>query len=155
MNFTWPAVEGSQQALVRAWKIFADLKGGGTVDQVYRGRFHAALYDDFDTPKAIALLWELLKDTTVPAGVKRATILDFDRVLGFGFADKSRGDPHKVMVSEEVPEEVRALLAEREVARKSKDFAKADALRDRIQELGFTVEDGPKGPLVSRAPVVP
>jgi cysteinyl-tRNA synthetase len=46
----------------------------------------------------------------------------------------------------EVPDEVRALAAEREGRRKARDFAAADALRDRIHELGFTVVDGPEGP---------
>ena len=46
----------------------------------------------------------------------------------------------------EVPDEVRALAAERQERRAAKDFAAADALRDRIRDLGFTVVDGPQGP---------
>jgi Glycosyl transferase family 2 len=46
----------------------------------------------------------------------------------------------------DVPEEVRALAAEREERRKGRDFDAADALRDRIRELGYTVVDGPGGP---------
>ncbi len=46
----------------------------------------------------------------------------------------------------EVPDEVRALAAERDERRRVKDFAAADSLRDRIEELGFAVIDGPEGP---------
>src|SRR5262245_44589598 len=46
----------------------------------------------------------------------------------------------------DVPDEVRALAAEREERRKARDFAAADALRDRIRELGFALVDGPEGP---------
>jgi glycosyltransferase involved in cell wall biosynthesis len=46
----------------------------------------------------------------------------------------------------DVPDEVRRLAGEREERRKAKDFATADALRDRIADLGFTVVDSPKGP---------
>jgi cysteinyl-tRNA synthetase len=53
----------------------------------------------------------------------------------------------------DVPEEVRALAAEREEARAAKDFARADALRDAIAELGFKVVDSPQGPAFE--PVVP
>jgi cysteinyl-tRNA synthetase len=53
----------------------------------------------------------------------------------------------------DVPDEVRALAAERQEARAAKDFARADALRDRIAELGFQVTDTPEGPSV--APLEP
>ena len=46
----------------------------------------------------------------------------------------------------DVPDEVRGLAAERDKRRKAKDFAAADALRDRIADLGFTVVDSPEGP---------
>ena len=149
VNFTWEAVEGAQQALVRAWKAFADLRGNGHVHPEYQKRFEMYVFDDLDTPKAVALLWELIKDDTVSAGDKRATILDFDRVLGLGFG-APRGESHKVVVGEEVPEEVRMLIKEREVARKAKDFTRADTLRAQITEAGYTVEDSPKGPIMTR-----
>jgi cysteinyl-tRNA synthetase len=50
----------------------------------------------------------------------------------------------------DVPEEVRALAAERQEARAAKDFSRADALRDEIAELGFRVVDSPQGPTFER-----
>lgn len=150
VNFTWEAVEAAQTALVRAWKAFADLTGSGAVHVEYQKKFASYIYDDLDTPKAVALLWELIKDESVPGGVKRATILDFDRVLGLGFSDKVQDVGRKVVVGEEVPERVRALVAAREEARKSKDFARADELRAEIGAVGYSVDDSPKGPVLSR-----
>jgi GT2 family glycosyltransferase len=53
----------------------------------------------------------------------------------------------------QVPDEVRALAAERDDRRRAKDFAAADALRDRIAGLGFSVIDGPDGPSLEPLPV--
>ena len=49
-------------------------------------------------------------------------------------------------MSEGVPADIQALADERQAARKAKDFARADALRQQISDLGWTVEDTPKGP---------
>jgi cysteinyl-tRNA synthetase len=153
INFTWEAVMGAQQALYRGLRIFADLQGRGSVNQEYKNKFADAINDDLDTPKAIALLWELLKDESVPAGDKRATILDFDRVLGVGFSltEAERGTlASKVVAAGELPAEVQALVTEREQARKKKDYAAADKARASLKDKGYNVEDTPEGPVVSR-----
>ena len=65
-------------------------------------------------------------------------LLDFDRVLGLCFEDVRRAGA-------ELPDEVRRLIAEREKARRARDWAKADELRARIGELDYTLEDTPHG----------
>ncbi len=150
MNFTWDAVEAAQTALLRARKVLADLKGPGSVSVTYKKRFEEAVFDDLDTPKAIALLWELLKDESVPPGDKRKTVLDFDRVLGLGFAEAREEEGRKVAVLTDVSEEVRGLVAMREQARAAKDFARADELREKIKTCGFILEDTPQGPLLKK-----
>jgi len=155
MNFTWEAVEGAHTALTRAWRLFADFKGnGGSVHEGYRTRFESAIYDDLNTAEALAALWELLKDESVSAADKKVTILVMDRVLGVGFGTAaSRMEKLKVAVVSEtdLPQKVRELLEEREVARSAKDFVEADRLRGLIREEGYTVEDGPEGAVVKRA----
>ncbi len=153
VNFTWDAVEAAHTALFRALRQFADLQGSGRVVEEYRKRFEAAIYDDLDTPKAIALMWELLKDSEVSDGDKRATILDMDRVLGVGFslAEEQRG----ALASREVavadaPEEVQALVAARAEARKKKDYMAADKARDDLKTAGYAVDDTPEGPVLTR-----
>ena len=156
MNFTWPAVEGAQQALHRAWKAFADLgENSGQPDKKYVGRFMALVQEDLDTPKAIALLWELIKDEKLDPAIKRATILDFDRVLGIGFSLKQEtrqvAAPQVVV---DLPPLVRTLVMERDAARARKDFPESDRLRQRIEAEGYTLTDTPDGARVTKKLVV-
>ena len=120
------------------------------MDAAYKEKFDAAIYDDFATPEAIAVMWELIKDERVAPGVKRATLLDFDRILGIGLSQKRAFA--KVAVSD-IPEAVAAMVAEREAARKAGDWARADAVRDAVRAQGFDIEDTPRGPRVK--PVLP
>lgn len=147
MNFTWESLQGAATALQRAKRHFADLPvNGGKVLDVYREKFEKAVSDDLDTPKAVAVLWELLKDDSVLPRDKRATVLNFDQVLGLGFKDmpsEMRSVP--VSVSGGVSEEVTKLLEEREKARNDKNWARSDELRDILLGMGFSVEDTPDG----------
>lgn len=156
MNFTWTAVEGAQQALHRAWKAFADLpQAKAAPDKKYTARFQAHIQDDLDTPRAIALLWEVIKDQKLDPAVKRATILDFDRVLGVGFSlkqDERKTAQLKVVV--DLPPEVRTLVIERDAARAKKDFLESDRLRREIESRGYTLTDTPEGTAVMKRPVV-
>ncbi|TSD06354.1 MAG: cysteinyl-tRNA synthetase [Parcubacteria group bacterium Greene0714_7] len=152
LNFTWEAVLGAQTALQRAQRMFADFPAGGHIATLYRTKFGTAINDDLNIPIAIAVMWELLKDDSVTPADKRATILDFDRVFGLGFGTGSLSESSKVSVTalSDVPTEVASLVKEREEARGSKDWARADALRLSIEEQGFTVEDAPEGPIVHK-----
>jgi cysteinyl-tRNA synthetase len=89
--------------------------------------FEAALDDDFNTPGALAVLHEW----------RRASQLELLNrglsIFGLGF------------VPEQPPDEVGALVEERETARLAKDWQRSDELRDRIAELGWIVQDGPAG----------
>ena len=78
-------------------------------------------------------MWKLLKDEKVAEADKKATLLDFDRVLGLKLGEK--------IVEEEIPEEIRQLAADRLKAREEKNWAESDRLRDLIKEKGYLVED--------------
>lgn len=148
MNFTWDAVTGAHTARSRALRAFAELKGAGAIHTAYAERFKKALYDDLNTPEAIAVMWELIRDESVSQGEKRATLLDFDRVLAIGFSEsvkKQEKTKLPVRSKGEIPDDVQRLAAERDAARKAGDFARADALRVAIHERGFIVEDTPDG----------
>ena len=158
MNFTWEALEGAHVALFKLHKFFVEElpKRGGSIIPSYEKRFREAVDNDLDMPKAVALLWELVRDENVEKKDKRATLLSFDEVLGIGLSESNRrlldliaGKERRLSVSE-LPSEVWKLVDEREDARVSEDFGKADALRTKIELLGFTVSDTPKGPEVRR-----
>ena len=83
---------------------------------------------------------------------KLALLGEFDRVLSLNLlaeADKIR-KAAAASENEELPEKVKALVEERKAARKAKDFAKADALRDQIAALGYAVEETRQGTKVTK-----
>ena len=135
VNFTFEAVHGAQNALIKLISAVSNLPDGGTVSQAYKERFLAYINEDIDMPKAVALVWELLKDTSVSDADKKATILDFDRVFGL------RLNVVVQVPEESIPPEVTALAEAREEARKEKDWTKADALRKEIEIRGYDVLD--------------
>lgn len=126
----------------------------GVKANTYKKQFEEAINDDLNTSKVIALLWDLLKDDNVPKVDKRATILDFDRILGLDIEQQSKKHAERKKEDEEemnaVPEDIKKLASEREEARKSKDFKKSDELRDQIQKEGFEVMDTDSGPIVRK-----
>ena len=91
-------------------------------------------------PQALSVLHDLIADDKVTASAKRALLFKFDEVLGLNLknADKLAKPPAAIA----------KLAREREEFRSNKQFTKADALREKIEQLGYIVEDTPKGPFV-------
>lgn len=156
-NFTWDALEGAHTALKRLHRYFVDELNAdeGTVDAKYQDQFWGFINDDLDTPKVVALVWELVKDDSVSPEDKRATLLNFDTVLGFGLRESKeklqkllKGGGQKLSISD-VPEEVQELVAEREAARQEKNFEKSDELRKKIETKGYHINDTRDGPKVT------
>jgi len=154
VNFTWEALEGAQTALIRLHQYFIEKLGekNGSVLNEYRSRFQKAINDDIDTPKAISVLWELVRDEEVARDDKRATLVNFDKVLGIGLLEGSKRlkemlrDADKRLAVTEAPDEVQQLLDEREAARKEKEWARADELREKIESQGYKIDDTDEGP---------
>lgn len=140
-NLNMDALQGSNSALKRLYDAFKALNeaDNGVVDQGYKDRFINCLDDDLSTPQAMALMWELVKDTNISPANKRATMLDFDQVFGLGLAD---------IKDMAIPEEVEKLVADREYARKEKDWDLSDRLRAKINALNYEVKDTPEGPKI-------
>ena len=137
VNFVWEAIEGSEIGLKRLYRLYLDLGNDiGAVSDEYKKKFQEYIEDDLDTPRILSLLWDLIKDANISNADKKATILDFDKVLGLGFEN---------LKEEEIPEEINKLAEEREMARKNKDFKKSDELREKINSLGYEVKDSSEG----------
>lgn len=123
----------------------------------HRRRFFAAMDDDFNSGGAIGALFGLVRDLNqyfsaagdriVDRGAleeARRLLAEADEILGLfpaGLEGCREADAG-------APAAVRALAAEREAARRARDWARADALRARIAEAGWTVEDGPTGSIL-------
>lgn len=154
-NFTFEALGSAKQALFRLKRfIFEDCKNEkGTVNKIYQERLVGAIHDDLDTAKAIAIIWELVKDPSIKNGDKVATLRDIDAILGLGLADDAEKVVRElgILGVEDVPEDIQELVDKREAARMLRNWDEADHLREAINLKGYTVEDTPNGPRVGKA----
>lgn len=154
-NFTWGAMEASKTALYRLRRlVYEELfdTRPGYINTAYEERFVAALSDDLDTPKALAVLWELAKDKKINKRDKLATIHFFDSLLSLGLSKNPLEGRAElgVVLEDELPSEVTELMARREAARGAKDFALSDQLRDELRTHGYEVKDTGEGSQLSK-----
>lgn len=105
--------------------------------------FTDAMDNDINTSMAITAVYNVLK-SDANAKTKLALMEDFDKVLSIGLIEKAKALAESES-EEKIPDEILALVEQRKEARKSKDFAKADALRDKISEMGYIVEETRQG----------
>ena len=141
---TWHEAELAHLALnpnVASKKLTPEVKK-------YLELFDGFISDDFNMPKAIALLWKITKDTKLEPYQKRFLALEFDKVFGlrldtitFTPSDTSKGEKGVNNTSNDVPPEITALAEARLAAREAKDFLQADALRQEIESRGYHVTD--------------
>ncbi len=132
------------QSHVRKWLgSSADAGSGkGEVSEKHRDKFVAALEDDFNTPEAVAVLWEVVKDDDLAPEDKLATILDFDQVFGLRLGEITAVEQK---ISDEKRKEIEQLVKERGDARAKKDWDRADEIREKLEKMGVVVEDGEEG----------
>jgi cysteinyl-tRNA synthetase len=159
MNFSFGALDASSTALMRLHNFFAEKisqSKGGSVHEEYALKFLKAVNDDLDTPKGIALLWELVKDEELSPRDKRATILHFDKVLGLGFVRMAKRSNSAIQLAvesiniETLPTEIKDIIESREHARKEKNWTQADELREALTSKGYEIEDSAEGPKITR-----
>jgi len=100
----------------------------------YLEEFESAMNDDLNTPNALQVLWKLVRDENALGKYK--TIKKIDEVFGLKLLEKEKV---------KIPLEIKKMIKEREIARREKDWGKADELRDEIKRKGFVLEDGEKG----------
>ena len=153
--FTYENLDNAKTAYnkltARIAQLMADKKPDEVVElenfEKFKGSFKAALDDDINTSNAITVLYDVLKADTNNE-TKLALIEDFDKVLSLGLIEAAK----KLSADgeEDIPEEVKVLVEERKAARKAKDFAKADELRDKIGELGYIVEETRQGTKIKK-----
>ncbi len=140
LNFTWEGLDGAATALHRLRTAAHEWGSAEAVDVGYVDRFRAQINDDLNLPRAVALTWELAK-SELPASTKKATLLQFDRVLGLHLAD---WQPMEAVV----PEAIVVLVQQRQQARVERRWRDADALREEVKAAGYDIDDTPQGPRI-------
>ncbi len=158
VNFTLEAVQSAQTALFKLCEDIVAWPTGGSIAEKYQADFQKSISDDFNTPQGIATMWKMMKDADVSDADKKATILDFDRVLGLRLSEISSigmeldngtsAFGKRGATTTEIPPEILALADAREAARLAKDWAQADALRAEIESRGYSLKDTDKGPQI-------
>jgi len=157
LHFTFEGLEAAKNALQRLYDFLErleDIKGGEGHEEIKesiekaRKDFEDAMDDDLDINKALAAVFNLVKEVNIlidqrklsQAGAKQVKdlMLDFDKVLGVLNDFWSRKEA-------KLPEEVEELIKKREEARNAKDWETSDAIRDKLRKMGIIIEDTPEG----------
>jgi len=105
-------------------------------------RFDEALADDLAVPRALAELWQLLRDPAIEPSDALAAAYDMDTVLGIGLGAVEEGDAG---MDESERGRIDTLVAERTEAKRRRDWAAADSIRDSLKAESIILEDGPAG----------
>jgi cysteinyl-tRNA synthetase len=136
LNFSIEGMAGADRTLRHLRERFAEWSrdGDGVLPgrEEWNSRFRAALADDLDFPRVMALVAELVRSTVAPP-TKAGLLRDWDQVLGLDFARAGFERP--------LPPGAAELIAERERARAARDFARSDQLREELKALGVSVLD--------------
>jgi cysteinyl-tRNA synthetase len=147
LNFTWDVIKSAQVALERLLEGALAHKGGkepveASVVEGHRKEFEEAIYDDLNIPKAMSVVWNIVRRSEKSDELYRL-LLEMDEILGLNISSYD-GKPENV-ADEELDEEIEALIEKRQQARKEKNWKLADEIRDSLRERGILLEDGPDG----------
>lgn len=145
LEFTYESLDSARKSLqtLRKEILAAQTVKGLTVSpqkvEAAQAKFQTAMEDDLNAPKALAVVWEVLRASELNAAEKVEFVQFADGILAL---DLFRIPEPK---QEELPQEVQDILQERATARKAKDYKKSDELRDKLTALGYRVKDTPQG----------
>jgi cysteinyl-tRNA synthetase len=151
IEFSWEALDSARTGLRRLLERYASARTAppaelGAAAHRHLDAFDAAVSDDLNTAKALAVVAEASRDESLADSELSALAREFDAVLAIGLTDLSPTDLDLKRADVEVSDaHVDALMAERTAARSARDFARSDDLRNQLAHLGVAVEDHPDG----------
>jgi len=148
-NFTWEALKAARNAFnkLKEWVSYSikEKKDNTSLDSSsinkFSDEFKKIIANDFQIPQALAFTWKVIEDKNLSSQEKLSLILDFDQVFGLNL---------KQIKPQKIPEEIIQLAEEREKARKIKNFALADSIREKIKAKGYLIEDTEKGYVIKK-----
>jgi len=132
LNFSSKALEAAQNGYDNLINDISKFDKPKSACSNCKQRFLDAINDDLNTPKALAIVQELVKSNK-SSSVKRQTIIEFDKILGLNL--------NQYKEEKELSTQVKKLLKERQQARSQKDFKKSDKLRKELEAKGIKIKD--------------
>lgn len=146
LEFSFQALESAKNGYIHLKNLIEEIinrENTLIVDKniKYYNEFVDALSNDLNIPKAVSVLWDMLRDMNVENSKKLGLVSEFDKVLSLDLLKKTDVD---------VPQEIIELLNQRTEFKKAKNYKKADEIRDIIKQKGFIVEDTPHGPKIKK-----
>jgi cysteinyl-tRNA synthetase len=149
LEFSYEALDNVKAAYTKLVKKIAELKDEGELQQEYlkeyRTKFEDAICNDLNTSMALTVVYDLLK-ADMNDKTKRELLKDFDTVLGLNLLNARAAKPQEnKQVDAELEAFILSKIEERKEAKKAKDFAKADAIRDELLAKGIVIKDTREG----------
>lgn len=146
LEFSYESMDSAAKSLKNLRALACQIKeqaGAACEDEqvsAWKEKFTAAMEDDLNAPKALALTWEAVRCNDLSAAEKLAFLEFADTILALDLFAKPTAKE-----ALQIPTEVQALLDQRAAARQAKDWKKSDELRDALAKAGYQVKDTPKG----------
>ncbi len=148
LEFSYESMDSAAKSLKNLRQAAQQLPSAQATQksQSWKNKFTAAMEDDLNAPKALALVWEALRSAELAAAEKRDFLQFADTILALDLFTA----PVEKNVTTEIPAALQALLTERAAARKAKDWKKSDELRDALLQAGYVVKDTPQGQQIEK-----
>lgn len=138
LNFSWKALEAAQNGLRHLYQTAALAKDKTLkINEQLEKDFLLAINDDLDTPKALAIFWNALKNQQIGW----EAILKFDEIFGLNIQNWVQ----TLDKEEKLPDKVNILIKKRDQARNNKDWHKSDELRKKLEDMGYGLKDTKDG----------
>lgn len=147
LEFSYEVLDNMTTAYNKLIKKIGELKADGSVDEEafagFRNKFEDAICSDLNTSSAITVIYDVLR-SDINDMTKLELIKSFDEVLSLDLL-KNHGNDKESSVDSELKEYILAKIEERKAAKKEKNFAKADAIRDELAAKGIQIKDTREG----------
>lgn len=139
LKFSWKNISLAQKSLLTLREKAENPRKKTKKTLPYLTKFKNLINDDLDTPKALALLWQLVRSKNLSDQEKSFLCFEFDKVFGLDLEKKTI-----------IPSEIKTLVNQRELLRSQKNWLEADKKRKEIELKGYSVKDTTKGPIIKK-----
>lgn len=168
LNFTFRALQAAQTALERlrgrAFALLHSAEPRAVFSEeplpatAWQSAFLQAVESDLNFPRALAVIWEMVRAPDLDETLKLRLLLDADRILGFGLRDylhsdlaQHRQDPQRLLAV--APREIATRVQTRSILRQQGSFAEADGIRQHLAVAGYLLRDTRLGTLLLSRPL--